>query len=337
MIKNKVCLIILDGFGLAAPWGGNAITMARMPNWKHWWQTYPHSVLTAHGKAVGLPGNEIGNSEVGHMTIGAGRVIPQDSSRINDAIEDGSFYSSQDILEAFATARETNRPLHLMGLLSDGMVHSSIDHLCALLRLASIKKCQEVYLHLFTDGRDTGSEDGIRLLQKLNNAMTEFGVGSISTIIGRYYAMDRDHRADRTKKAIDCLVYGVGNKSNSPVKVLADTYVQGKTDEFVYPTVIVSDSGQPKCMSNGDPIIFFNFRSDRAREIAEGLTDALPESLLVTFIPYGFSHESAATSKVISAFKPLPIIDGLSAFLDKMVLVNPILLKRKNMPMSLIF
>jgi 2,3-bisphosphoglycerate-independent phosphoglycerate mutase len=313
---NKVNLIILDGFGIAPSWAGNALTTAKMPNWTDWWKRFPHSTLWAHGKYVGLPDDEVGNSEVGHLTIGAGRLILQNSSKINLAIEDGSFYRNKHLLHAFNIANGNDRPVHIMGLISKASVHASFNHLQSLIKLASLQKVRHLYLHLFMDGRDSGSEDGIILLEQLKNIINQYKIGEIATLSGRYYAMDRDQRLDRTKKVVDCLVDGFGDRSNSPTKVLSFTYSQGKTDEFVTPTAIVDDQKQPiGLMKDGDPIIFFNFRADRARQITEMLAQKLPQSSIITFMPYG-TMDGIDLPNILSAFVPEQIGNGLATYLS---------------------
>src|SRR3990167_9792852 len=228
---TKVLLLILDGFGIAPNWGGNAISIAKMPNWEYILNNFPHSVLTSHGEAVGFPGNEMGNSEVGHLTIGAGRVVRQDSLLINKKILDGSFFKNSVLTKIIIYSIENNKPLHLMGLLSNGSVHAAYNHLAALLKLCAILRAKNVYLHLFTDGRDTPVYAGVNLLQDLINDINEIVNKDISdnkinikiaTISGRYFAMDRDNHLDRTIKVIKCMVDGEGDISNSIVKVFSN-------------------------------------------------------------------------------------------------------------------
>jgi len=325
---KRVILIILDGFGVGHPWGGNAVFSAQMPHWERWMRTYPHTQLEASGKAVGLPGHEIGNSEVGHITLGAGRVIAQDSSRINDTIADGSFFNNKQLMSAFDRAKQLQRPIHCIGLLSDGGVHSAYNHLIALIEMAIQQQVPDVALHLFMDGRDTPSDNGVVLLGDLDQKLTEYKQKyssvvavyphiHIATLCGRYYAMDRDHHPERINKAIVCMTENVGDVSNSPLKVLSNTYALGKSDEFVTPTVIVDRAGVSTKIENGDPVIFFNFRSDRAREVSQALIAHNPDTMLVTFIPYGFSKDSGMGSSTVPAFEFEPVRDGLSEYLSK--------------------
>lgn len=315
---NKVNLIILDGFGVAPAWAGNALTMAKMPNWNGLWKQYPHSILWANGRYVGLPENEVGNSEVGHLTIGAGRLVIQNSTRINAEITNGNFYKNKVLLNAFKIARNNNKPVHIMGLLSSANVHASFNHLESLIQLASTQSINNLYLHLFMDGRDSGSEDGIVLLDKLNKVIDKYKIGQVSTLIGRYYAMDRDNRLERTNKAVDCLVDGIGDRSNSANKILSFTYSQHKTDEFVNPSIIVDEKRKPVgLIKDGDPVIFFNFRADRARQITNILGSKLPNSEIVTFMPYGSTRDMTENKNVKSAFLPVEIGNGLAAYLSE--------------------
>ena len=324
---TKVLLLILDGFGIAPNWGGNAITIAKMPNWEYIYKNYPHSILTAHGQAVGLPGNEMGNSEVGHLTIGAGRVVRQDSLRINKTISDRSFFKNEVLINAIKYSIDNDKPLHIMGLLSNGSVHATYNHLIALLKLCAIQKVKNVLLHLFSDGRDTPAYEGVNLIHDLINSINEISNKDrfqnkvniqIATICGRYFAMDRNHHLDRIEKAIDCMVEGAGDVSNSVLKVFSNAYSKGKTDETISPTVIVDDNKQPiGLIKNEDPIIFFNFRKDRARQISEQLIYKLPNIHLVTFIPYGSKFNVEETHSIESAFKPEPIKSGLVENLSK--------------------
>lgn len=327
-VVNRVVLIILDGFGIGRLWGGNAILNAQMPHWDGWMRTYPHTQLEASGKAVGLPGHEIGNSEVGHITLGAGRIIPQDSSKINDTIADGSFFTNIHLTQSFARAQKIKRPIHLMGLLSDGGVHAAYNHLIALIEMAIHQQAPSVALHLFMDGRDTPSDNGVILLKdlmqkievfknKYASTVSVFPKFTLATLCGRYFAMDRDHHPERIEKAIACMTENIGDVSNSPLKVLSNTYIQGKSDEFVSPTIIVDASGESIKIEDGDPVIFFNFRSDRAREISQALIAHNPNTTLITFIPYGFSEDSGMSTSTTPAFEFEPIHDGLSEYLSK--------------------
>ena len=260
---TRALLLILDGWGFRKQITGNAIRQARTPTFDTLWKKYPHTLLQAAGPAVGLPPGVMGNSEVGHLTIGAGRIIPSDLVRINNSISDKSFFNNKALLEAIHHAKKNNRKLHLMGLLSDAGVHSHIDHLIALLKLAKQHHLTEVYVHAFLDGRDTPPRSARKYLAQLLQSMKQLQLGTVATMMGRYYAMDRDNRWNREHKAYDCMVNCVGRKIADPWKALAYAYDRGESDEFVKPTILTT-----KCVvEEHDSVIFFNFRSDRAREL----------------------------------------------------------------------
>lgn len=272
-------MIILDGFGVAPAGSDNAITVARTPNLDSYLRDCPHTTLVASGSDVGLPEGQMGNSEVGHLNIGAGRVVYQGLTRINRAIEDGSFGANPVLLDAVKSAKESGRALHLMGLLSDGGVHSQSTHLYALLRLAKEQGPTEIFIHCFLDGRDTSPRSARQYIEELEDKLREIGVGWIATVCGRYYAMDRDRRWERVKSAYDALVYGQGGTAPTAAAAVEESYVAGEGDEFVKPTVITgtaevaAGSDAPGRVREGDSVIFFNFRADRAREITEAFTD----------------------------------------------------------------
>ncbi|MDO8510634.1 MAG: 2,3-bisphosphoglycerate-independent phosphoglycerate mutase [Nanoarchaeota archaeon] len=260
----KVLLLILDGFGSRKQKSGNAVLQAKTPVLNRLMQKYPHTTLNAAGKAVGLPEGIIGNSEVGHLTLGAGRVLETDLMRINEAIKNGSFFSDKALLQAIHHSKKNNTKLHLMGLLSDAGVHSHIQHLFALLKMAKLHGLKEVYIHLFLDGRDAPPKSAEKYIHQLQRKIKEFGVGQIATMMGRFYAMDRDNRWGREHKAYECMVDCIGRKGiTDPIKALKHAYAKGESDEFVKPTILTN-----KCVvEEHDSIIFFNFRSDRAREL----------------------------------------------------------------------
>ena len=260
----KVLLLILDGFGYRKQKRGNAFLLAKTPVLNKLWKQHPHTALNASGKAVGLPEGVIGNSEVGHLTLGAGRVLDTDLVRINNAIKNGSFFKNKALLEAINHSKKNKTKLHLMGLLSDTGVHAHINHLFALLELAKRHGIREVYVHVFLDGRDTPPKSAEKYLRQLQSKMNEIGVGQIATMMGRFYAMDRDNRWSREHKAYECMVNCVGRKGiTDPIKALKKAYAKGETDEFIKPTVLTN-----KCIvEEHDSVIFFNFRSDRAREL----------------------------------------------------------------------
>ena len=266
---KKVLLCVLDGVGLSKIKDGNALINANKPNIDYLMKEYPNKGINASGTFVGLPDGQMGNSEVGHLTIGAGRIIYQSLELINRAIKDESFYSNESFLNAIRHAKENNSKLHIMGLLSDGGVHSHINHIKALLKLCKREDFSNVYFHIFTDGRDTFKESSISYIDDLNNEINELGIGKICTISGRYYAMDRDKRWDRLKKCYDVIVNNTGNKCDNYKKYITDSYEKGITDEFIEP-VIIDESGK---IEENDSIIWANFRPDRAIQILRSLVD----------------------------------------------------------------
>ncbi len=261
-------LMILDGWGVNDRLEANAILNANTPNFNQLIHHYPNTTLAASGLSVGLPEGQMGNSEVGHLNLGAGRVVYQDFTRISKDIEEGSFFKNPVLLSAMENAVKNEKSLHLMGLLSDGGVHSHIEHLIALLKLAKQVGVKKVFLHAFLDGRDVPPANAEVYIERIENLMEEIGLGEIATISGRYYAMDRDKRWDRTEKAYNAIVFGKGLREQHPITALRKSYKREETDEFVIPTVIVDKHGNPKGTVNpGDSIIFFNFRPDRARQL----------------------------------------------------------------------
>ena len=275
MSKLKpVLLVVLDGWGIRAQREANAIAIAGTPNMEALAREFPSAALETSGLSVGLPEGQMGNSEVGHTNLGAGRIVYQDLVRINRAIEDGSFYKNDALLLAARRAKEQGGALHLMGLVSDGGVHSHVDHLHACIELARREGVAKVYVHAFMDGRDTPPKSGIDYMRQVENRLKETGYGRIATVSGRYYAMDRDKRWDRVKLAYDAMVKGEGHKVASGVGAMERAYGAGETDEFVKPSVVVDGDGKPVgAVRDGDAVLFFNFRSDRAREITRAVAD----------------------------------------------------------------
>ncbi len=267
-MRRKLLLMILDGYGLREEKEGNAILAAKTPNIDAL-LSYPHSVLQASGRAVGLPEGMMGNSEVGHLNIGAGRIVYQDLTRISKSIEEGDFFRNKVLLDAIANVKNNNSSLHLMGLLSDGGVHSHITHLYALLELAKKHGVKKVYVHAFLDGRDVPPKSALGYIEETEKKMRET-VGEFATVSGRYYAMDRDRRWDRVEKAYNAMM-GKGIRAESATQAVINAYARGETDEFVTPTVIVKDGIHR--VSDKDSLIFFNFRSDRAREITKAFIE----------------------------------------------------------------
>ena len=270
--RGPLALIIIDGWGYSPQREGNAIALADTPYYDELTESYPHTLLEASGERVGLPAGVMGNSEVGHLNIGAGRVIRMDVSRVDYEIATGGFFRNEVLLAAMDGAKRRGKALHLMGLLSDGQVHSSIEHLYALLRLAKQRGLERVFIHCFLDGRDTPPSSAADYIAALQKKIEEIGCGQNASLIGRYYAMDRDKRWERTKRAYDLLVNARGERNNDPVAAVRQSYERGINDEFVEPIVIVNSSGDPVAtIQDGDAVIFFNFRPDRARQLTRAL------------------------------------------------------------------
>ncbi|MEC0665432.1 2,3-bisphosphoglycerate-independent phosphoglycerate mutase [Priestia flexa] len=269
MSKKPTALIILDGFALRDEEKGNAVKHAKKPNFDRYWNEFPHATLQASGEAVGLPEGQVGNSEVGHLNIGAGRIVYQSLTRVNVAIREGEFEKNETLVAAVKHAKEKGTSLHLFGLLSDGGVHSHIEHLYALLRLAKKEGLEKVYIHGFLDGRDVAPQSAEQYLKELNEKIEEYGVGEIATLSGRYYSMDRDKRWERVEKAYRAMVYGEGPSYTSPEECVKDSYENGVYDEFVLPSVITKEDGSPVAtIKDEDAVIFYNFRPDRAIQIS---------------------------------------------------------------------
>jgi 2,3-bisphosphoglycerate-independent phosphoglycerate mutase len=270
---SPVILVILDGFGINPRKDGNAIANASMRNFDALLKSYPNSSLSMSGADVGLPDGQMGNSEVGHMILGAGRIVYQDLTLIHKDIDDGVFYRNKTLLDAMKRTKQRNGRLHLLGLLGDGGVHSHQRHMEALIEMARRENVSCVYLHLFLDGRDTPPHSGEQFLLALNEKLSGYPEVKIATVTGRYYAMDRDKRWDRVEKAYRCLTEGVGKKAASALEAIHQSYAESVTDEFVLPTVI-EDLAPEGFIRDGDGVIFFNFRADRARELTRALTEA---------------------------------------------------------------
>ena len=270
MSKKPLMLMILDGWGIAPASEVNAAHLAHTPNLDRYFAEFPHTTLEASGLEVGLPEGQIGNSEVGHLNIGAGRIIYQSLTRITKAIKDGDFFANKVLCDCMDKTKEAGKALHLMGLLSDGGVHSNINHLIALLEMAKARGLEKVYVHAFLDGRDVPPKSAVGFIKQLQEVMAATSFGKIATVIGRYYAMDRDKRWDRVEKAYRALVLGEGKIVAEPVEGVEASYAAGVTDEFVEPLVI---EGVDAKITSGDGIIFFNFRPDRARQITRALND----------------------------------------------------------------
>jgi 2,3-bisphosphoglycerate-independent phosphoglycerate mutase len=274
MSKAPVAIIILDGFGCRSETMGNAVSQSKKPNFDRYWNQYPHAQLTASGESVGLPEGQMGNSEVGHLNIGAGRIVYQSLTRVNVAIRTGEFEENQTFLDAISHANKNGTALHLFGLLSDGGVHSHIEHLYALLDLAAKHSVKKVFVHAFLDGRDVGPQTAKGYIEAAEAKMKEIGVGQFATISGRYYSMDRDKRWDRVEKAYRSMVYGEGPSYRSALEVVEDSYNNGIFDEFVIPSVITGDDEKPiATVNDNDAVIFYNFRPDRAIQMSNTFTN----------------------------------------------------------------
>ena len=268
-MKKPLALIIMDGFGLRKETEGNAIAAAKHPNLDRLWATCPHTQIGASGMDVGLPDGQMGNSEVGHTNMGAGRIVYQELTRITKSIEDGEYLSNPVLLHAMENAKKPGAALHLMGLLSDGGVHSHIRHLFGLIEMAKKMGVEKVYIHCFMDGRDVPPTSGAEYIEELQKELEKTGVGKIATVSGRYYAMDRDNRWERVVKAYDAMVNGKGVKAPDPAAMMRQSYADGVTDEFIVPAVVTEGAE----VKSGDSVIFFNFRPDRARELTRTLVD----------------------------------------------------------------
>lgn len=271
-MNKKALLMILDGWGIGNGSKADVIASTPTPNWDKIIATYPNSYLLASGEHVGLPDGQMGNSEVGHLNIGAGRVVYQDLVKINIACRDNSIMQNPEIINAYTYAKENKKKMHFLGLVSDGGVHSSQDHLNKLLDIAKSYGIEDAYVHCFMDGRDTDPKSGKGYLEQLE-AHTQYSAGKIASVIGRYYAMDRDKRWERVKEAYDLIVKGVGTPTTDPVAAMQASYDAGVTDEFVKPIVVTDDNGKPLAtIEAGDVVIFFNYRNDRAKELTIVLT-----------------------------------------------------------------
>jgi len=274
MSQKKVILVIMDGWGLGKVASSDAILNANVPFTRSLYKNYPNTTLITCGEAVGLPDGQMGNSEVGHLNLGAGRVVYQELQRINVAVRDGSFAKNETLLGSIRFAKVNNKPLHLLGLVSDGGVHSHISHLKAIIDVCKAEGLKEVYIHAFTDGRDCDPKSGLGFITELQQHLN-MSVGKIATVSGRYFAMDRDKRWERVKLAYDALVNGVGERATDAIAAIENSYAHNITDEFIKPTVIIDEGQQPLAtIKDGDVAICFNFRTDRCREITQVLTQA---------------------------------------------------------------
>ncbi len=287
--SKTVILAVLDGWGLAAPGPGNAVTQAETPNMNKFMASYPHTQLSASGDAVGLPRGEVGNTETGHLNLGAGRIVYQDLLRINMNIADGSFYKNEVLVNAITHAKTNNSNLHLLGLIGASGVHSSLEHLFALIELCKRNDFKRLFLHLFTDGRDSPPTSAKIYIAQLKDLLKKQGIGQIASVMGRYWAMDRDMRWDRTAKAYFALTQAKGQLVRSPEEGIDASYAEGKTDEFIEPLVISSTDGTPLAsVGDNDAAIFFNFRIDRPRQLSRAFVfdDFSKANTTIGFDPY---------------------------------------------------
>ena len=321
MSKKPYALIIMDGYGVNERHEGNAIYTAKTPNMDKYLAQYPNTVIHASGMDVGLPEGQMGNSEVGHTNIGAGRIVYQELTRITKSIEDGDFFENEALLAAVENCKKNNSALHFMGLLSDGGVHSHIKHLYGLLELAKKNGLDKVYVHCFMDGRDVSPTSGADFVEALVEKMRNIGIGKIATVMGRYYAMDRDNRWERVEKAYRAMVFGEGNKDTSAVNAVKKSYNDGVTDEFVVPTVITDDNGAALgTISENDSVVFFNFRPDRAREITRTIVDTEFNGFEREFFNTHFvcmTQYDASMPNVDVAFKPQSLVNTFGEYISQ--------------------
>jgi len=321
MVKNPLVLMILDGWGIRPACEDNAVTLADPQNFYHLKANYPHTLLKCSGKDVGLPEGQMGNSEVGHLNIGSGRIVYQEITRISNAVEDESFFFNQEFIKAIEYAKNNGGALHLMGLVSDGGVHSHLDHLYALLHLMKLSNMKRVYIHAFLDGRDVGPKSAIEYINALEQKIETVGIGEIATLGGRFYGMDRDNRWERIEKAYNAMVLGEGHKAPNAFAAIQESYESRVTDEFVEPVVIINEDAEPVgLIQDGDSLIFFNFRADRARQITKAFVETelnnferkvRPEIYYVCMTQYDISIEAPV------AFKPQNLNNTLGEVLAR--------------------
>ena len=320
-MKKPYALIIMDGFGVNERTEGNAIKAAKTPNLDAYFEKYPNTVVHASGLDVGLPEGQMGNSEVGHTNIGAGRIVYQELTRITKSIQDGDFFENEALLGAVENCKKTGGALHIMGLLSSGGVHSHNSHLYGLLDLAKKNGIEKVFVHCFMDGRDVPPSSGEEFISALVEKMREKEIGKIATIMGRYYAMDRDNRWERVEKAYRAMVLGEGESDTSAVSAIQKSYNNNVTDEFVVPTVITDENGTPLGkISEGDSVIFYNFRPDRAREITRTIVDSEFSGFERKFFKTYFvcmTQYDASMPNVNVAFKPEKLENTFGEYISK--------------------
>ncbi len=314
------CIIIMDGYGFNCECKGNAIKCANSKNIDYYMDNYPATLIGARAMDVGLPEGQMGNSEVGHLNMGAGRIVYQELTRITKSINDGDFFENQAFLSAIENAKMNGKKLHLYGLLSDGGVHSHITHLFALIKLAKEKGLDNVYVHCFLDGRDVSPTSGADFIQQLQDEIDRLGFGAIASVGGRYYVMDRDNRWERVEKAYDMMTAGIGEKTENAVQYVKNSYANGVTDEFVIPANVQKDGKDVALIEQGDSIIFFNFRPDRARQITRAMSEKEFEGfdrktgfLNPTYVC--FTRYDASFTNVDIAFKPQVLTNTLGEYI----------------------
>lgn len=317
-MNKPLLLIILDGFGIAEEYG-NAIKPANKPNLDRIFSQNPITQIQASSMSVGLPEGQMGNSEVGHTNIGAGRIVYQELTRITKSIQDGDFFKNPALVQAVNNAKENKKALHIMGLLSDGGVHSHISHLYAILKLAKQAELEQVYIHGFMDGRDVSPTSGIEYVKQLLLQIDEIGVGKIATLCGRYYAMDRDNRWERIEQCYNAMVNGIGKETKDPVAAIEKSYEEGITDEFLLPTICTQNAQ----INSGDSVVFFNFRPDRAREITRTLADPDFDHFTRTkgFMPLTYvcmTQYDAEMPNVQVAFSPQELVNTFGEYISNL-------------------
>jgi 2,3-bisphosphoglycerate-independent phosphoglycerate mutase len=323
MKKKLITLIILDGFGINEREEGNAVIAARTPNIDSYYRSYPNTRIRTSGLDVGLPSSQMGNSEVGHTNIGAGRIVYQDLTRISKSITDGDFFEKEEFLDAIENCKIKKSSLHIFGLLSDGGVHSHNTHLYALIDIAKKHGLKDVYIHCFMDGRDVPPDSGKEYIKELESKLSSAGVGKIASVMGRYYAMDRDNRWERVKKAYDAMVLGQGLTAESATQAIERSYKRDEYDEFVQPTVIAEDGKPVSTIAAEDSIIFYNFRADRAREITRAFVD--PEFAYFErpqgYFPVNYvcmTNYDDTIPNVEVAFKPESLTNTFGEYISKL-------------------
>lgn len=322
-MKKPIALIIMDGFGESKHQEGNAIFSANTPNLDRLMKECPNTLISASGMDVGLPDGQMGNSEVGHTNIGAGRIVYQDLTRVTKSINDGDFFENEVLVKLMENAKD--KSLHIMGLLSDGGVHSHIDHIKGFIKMAKMQGVENVFVHAFTDGRDVAPTSALEFVKDLQDYMNEVGVGKFASVSGRYYAMDRDKRWDRVKLAYEAMVNGKGNTASSIEEAIKKSYDEGKNDEFVLPTVIVENENPVAVIKEGDSVAFANFRPDRAREITRAIVDTefagFDRPNINTFFVCLTTYD-ITIKNVNVAFKPQSLENTLGEYLSKKGIVQ---------------